>query len=99
MSGNHEAMKKEVVGMYDRAAPLYGQVGTKQFTYFGSLLIERLALPAGAQVLDLASGRGAILLAAAEKVGAACRVVGIDLAPRRRRLVGLGMVAGFALLG
>jgi len=81
MSASHDEMKREVVAMYDRAAPLYGQVGTKQFTYFANLLIERLDIPAAARVLDIASGRGALLFAAAEKVGASGRVVGIDLAP------------------
>ncbi len=74
--------KQTVVGTYDRAAHLYDQVGARRFTYFGGLLVERLNLPAGAQVLDLASGRGALLLAAAEKVGSGGRVIGIDLAPQ-----------------
>ncbi|HVU10581.1 MAG TPA: class I SAM-dependent methyltransferase, partial [Phototrophicaceae bacterium] len=78
--------KQTVVGMYNRAAPLYGQVGTKQFTYFGSLLIERLNIPSGAQVLDIASGRGALLLPAAEKAGSGGRVIGIDLAPEMAAL-------------
>ncbi|MBI1256370.1 MAG: methyltransferase domain-containing protein [Chloroflexi bacterium] len=82
MSQSHEAIKQEVVGTYDRAAHLYGQVGTKQFTYFGNLLIERLNIPSGAHILDLASGRGALVFAAAEKVGESGHVVGIDLAPQ-----------------
>lgn len=82
MNDDHAAIKQEVVGMYNRAASLYGQVGTRQFTYFGQLLIERLSPPVGAHVLDLASGRGAILFAAAEKVGSLGQVIGIDLAPQ-----------------
>ena len=74
-------VKQDIVGLYDRAAPLYDQVGIKQFTYFGNLLIERLAIPAGAQVLDIASGRGALLFPAAERVGSSGHVIGIDLAP------------------
>jgi len=75
-------MKHDVIGTYDRAAHLYDQVGARRFTYFDGLLVERLNIPLGAHVLDLASGRGAMLLAAAEKVGASGRVVGIDLAPQ-----------------
>jgi O-methyltransferase/aklanonic acid methyltransferase len=76
-----QTFKDIVVGMYDRAAPIYGQVGTKQFTYFGHLLVEQLNIPAGAQVLDIAAGRGALLFALAEKVGENGHVLGIDLAP------------------
>ena len=67
--------------MFNRAAPTYGQVGTKQFSYFGRLLVERLAISPGANVLDVATGRGAILFPAAEAVGANGRVIGGDLAP------------------
>lgn len=81
MSDSHVDMKREVVGMFNRAAPLYGQVGTKQFTHFARLLVEQLAIPPGARILDIATGRGALLFAAAEKVGSAGRVFGFDLAP------------------
>ena len=76
-----QQFKDSVIGMYDRAAPIYGQVGTKQFTYFGNLLVERLSIPAGGQALDIAAGRGALLFALAEKVGERGHVLGIDLAP------------------
>ena len=82
MSDSHEAMKREVIGTYDRAAHLYDQVGARRFTYFDGLLVERLNIPSGAHVLDVASGRGAMLLAAAAKVGSTGRVIGIDLAPQ-----------------
>lgn len=74
-------IKEDIVGLYDRAAVTYDQVGIKQFTYFGNLLIERLAIPAGALVLDIACGRGALLFPAAERAGSAGHVIGIDLAP------------------
>jgi O-methyltransferase/aklanonic acid methyltransferase len=80
--------KAEIVGVYDRAASTYDQVGIRTASYFGNLLIEKLNMPAGAQVLDVATGRGALLLPAAQKVGPAGRVIGIDLAP--------GMVAATA---
>lgn len=76
-----QAFKQEVVGVFDRAAPIYDQVGVRQFTHFGNLLIERLAIPSGARVLDVAAGRGALLFPAAERVGLSGQVIGIDLAP------------------
>lgn len=76
------AIKQEVIGVFDRAASLYDQVGTRQFTYFADLLVKRLALPSGASVLDLATGRGALLFAAAVQVGSTGQVIGIDLAPQ-----------------
>jgi ubiquinone/menaquinone biosynthesis C-methylase UbiE len=78
---SHEQLKREIVGVYDRAAGLYDQVGTKQFAYYANLLVDKLKIPTGAQVLDVATGRGALLFAAAEKVGANGYVLGIDLAP------------------
>ncbi|MHB1340004.1 MAG: class I SAM-dependent methyltransferase [Bellilinea sp.] len=77
----HEQLKREIVGVYDRAANLYDHVGVKSFTYYANLLIGELNIPSGARVLDAATGRGALLLAAAEKVGPAGYVLGIDLAP------------------
>ncbi|HLA42518.1 MAG TPA: hypothetical protein VJZ27_03725, partial [Aggregatilineales bacterium] len=67
-------VKQEVVGIYDRAAHLYDQVGTKQFTYFGTLLVNSLPVLPGLSVLDVATGRGALLFAAAEKVGESGKV-------------------------
>ncbi len=77
----HETLKREIVGVYDRAADLYDRVGIKQFTYYSQRLIEKLQIPPNANILDVATGRGALLFAAAEKVGTAGHVLGIDLAP------------------
>ena len=77
----HEQLKREIVGVYDRAAHLYDQVGAKFFTYYANLLVDKLNIPSGACVLDVATGRGALLFAAAEKVGTSGYVLGVDLAP------------------
>jgi len=77
----HERLKHEIVGVYDRAASLYDRAGIKQFTYYANLLVERLDIPLGARVLDVATGRGALLFAAAKRVGPTGYVLGVDLAP------------------
>ena len=77
----HEELKREIVGVYDRAAELYDRVGIKQFTYHAQRLVDKLQIPAGANILDVATGRGALLFAAAEKIGDAGHILGIDLAP------------------
>ena len=77
----HEQLKQEIAGVYHRAAGSYDQVGIRPASYFGSLLIERLNIPAGARVLDVACGRGALLFPAAQQAGPQGRVIGIDLAP------------------
>lgn len=68
-------------GIFNRAAPTYDQVGPRFFTHFGQRLVELAQIPKGAQVLDVATGRGAVLFPAASAVGATGRVIGIDLAP------------------
>lgn len=81
MDTSDAQFKDTVVGMFNRAAPIYGQVGTRQFTHFAKLLIEELGISKGAKALDIAAGRGAILFELAEKVGESGSVIGIDLAP------------------
>lgn len=62
----HAELKREIVGVYDRASSLYDRVGIRQFTYYACLLIEALDIPPGAHVLDAATGSGALLFPAAE---------------------------------
>lgn len=81
----YQQFAQDVVGVFDRAAPLYDQVGGHEFRYFGRQFVEWLNVPAGASVLDIATGRGAILFPAAERVGREGRVTGIDLAPNMIR--------------
>lgn len=76
-----EVRKQEIVGVYDRASLTYDRVGIRTASYFGARLVKSLDIFPGAQVLDVACGRGALLFPAALKVGPAGRVVGIDLAP------------------
>ena len=72
--------KQQTSGIYNRAAAAYDQLGPHYFSYFGRRLVELMQVPAGASVLDVATGRGAVLLPAAAAVGQYGRVVGIDFA-------------------
>lgn len=72
--------KAEVADFYTRVAPAYDHVGPAVFTYFGQRMVELAGIELGARVLDIATGRGANLFIAAERVGASGHVVGIDIA-------------------
>ncbi|MGE0623187.1 MAG: class I SAM-dependent methyltransferase [Pseudomonadales bacterium] len=68
-----------VAGLYDRASPIYDQVGSRQFSRFGNRLVELMGIQPRASVLDVGVGRGANLFPAAKRVGPKGRVVGIDI--------------------
>ena len=72
-------IKQEVAGVFGRAAPTYDRVGPRFFSHFGYRLVELARIPSGANVLDVATGRGAVLLPAAIAVGPRGHVTGIDL--------------------
>jgi ubiquinone/menaquinone biosynthesis C-methylase UbiE len=82
MIDDAQARREHVAGLYSRVAATYGKIGPDLFTPFGRDLVARMNLSLGAQVLDVATGRGAVLFAAAEQVGAAGFVVGIDVAEK-----------------
>lgn len=75
-----DAAKKELIArVFDRTAPTYDRVGPRFFSYFGRRLVDVAALRTGARILDVATGRGAVLLEAAAQVGPKGQVIGIDL--------------------
>jgi ubiquinone/menaquinone biosynthesis C-methylase UbiE len=74
-----ERRKQGVAGVFGRAAPTYDRVGPRFFSYFGRRLVELARIPSGAQALDVATGKGAVLLPAARAVGPDGHVTGIDL--------------------
>lgn len=78
---NDEARKAQggVAGVFGRAAAMYDRVGPRRFTHFGERLVERARLAPGATVLDVATGRGAVMFPAAKRVGPRGRVIGIDV--------------------
>src|SRR5258708_836697 len=74
------AAKRRMAALYSRVAPTDVEQGAPRFAHAGQRLVELAGVGPGDCVLDVASGRGAVLLPAAERVGPTGRVVGIDLA-------------------
>ena len=72
--------KQLLAELYTRAAPDYGEVGAPLFAVAGRRLVEVAGVRPGERVLDVAAGRGAVLLPAAERVGPNGHAVGLDLA-------------------
>jgi ubiquinone/menaquinone biosynthesis C-methylase UbiE len=73
------ATKPMIEELFDGAAARYDCEGPSIFQQWGARLVELMELREGARVLDVATGRGAALLPAAQRVGACGRVVGVDL--------------------
>jgi ubiquinone/menaquinone biosynthesis C-methylase UbiE len=67
---------------WNAAADRYTDPALSFTDYFGSRIIERLALRPGAQVLDVCCGAGAVAIPAAAAVGRRGHVVGVDSAER-----------------
>ena len=76
-----EQAKQYVAGIFDRASETYDQTGVDYFGALGRLVASAAQLRPGERVLDVGSGRGAVLLPAAEAVGSLGSVDGVDLAP------------------
>jgi ubiquinone/menaquinone biosynthesis C-methylase UbiE len=77
--GEAERHKRWVAGVFDRAAATYDRVGDAYHDEFGRQLVRLVDIAEGADLLDVACGRGAVLVPASERVGADGRVVGVDL--------------------
>ena len=89
MTSDPDAAQKEwLAGVFDRAAPNYDRIGDAYHDHFGARLAETAGIHPGACVLDVACGRGAVLLPAAVRAGAGGRVVGVDLSPEMIRTAG-----------
>jgi len=71
--------KRMIEKIFDGTATSYDRVGPSIFSQFGERLVEQMPLARGARVLDVATGKGAVLLPAARRVGSEGHVTGIDL--------------------
>ena len=73
--------QQELAALYSRVAPIYAEQGPPFFEHAGRRLVELAQVRPGDVVLDVATGRGAVLVPAARRAGPAGQVVGIDIAP------------------
>jgi ubiquinone/menaquinone biosynthesis C-methylase UbiE len=78
MTDTPEARKAQTAAQFSRLAPDYDFTGC--FAHFGRRLVESVGVDQGQRVLDVASGRGAVLFPAVERVGPGGHAEGIDLA-------------------
>jgi SAM-dependent methyltransferase len=77
-----EAHKGVTRVVFNEVAADYDAEGVGVFAHFGRRLVEATGVAPGQRVLDVATGRGAILFPAAEVAGPTGEVIGIDLAER-----------------
>jgi ubiquinone/menaquinone biosynthesis C-methylase UbiE len=77
-----EQAKARAAAAYNAAADRYDDAANSFWGRFGRRTVERLSLPTGGSVLDVCCGTGASALPAAEAVGPAGHVIGVDLAQR-----------------
>lgn len=73
------ANKQLIEQIFDGAAEQYNRAGSAIFPRLGARLVELVGLVSGMRVLDIATGSGAVLVAAAPRVGVSGQVVGVDL--------------------
>jgi ubiquinone/menaquinone biosynthesis C-methylase UbiE len=79
MNDNVSGRKSQAKTQFNTVAAEY-DAGPGCFAHFGKQLVTAAKIQSGQRVLDVASGRGAVLFPCAERVGATGGVVGIDLA-------------------
>lgn len=80
-----------MAGVFDRAAPTYDRIGESYHAYFAERMLDKPDLPRDAHLLDIACGRGAVLIAAAARgIGP---LTGIDVSPAMIELAGTDLRA------
>lgn len=75
-----EEAKKKAATAYNAASDFYDHPANTFWGRYGRQTVERLRLAPGERVLDVCCGSGASAIPAAETVGSAGSVVGVDLA-------------------
>ena len=71
--------KAEEAAAYDEAAERFAALSERYAGDLAVLLVERAVIGAGDRVLDVGTGTGVVAAAAAARVGAGGRVVGVDI--------------------
>src|SRR5271157_5768618 len=69
----------KVMELFDKTASVFGEKGCSYFGYFGERLVEHADIGKNDQVLDVATGKGAALLAAARLLGPGGSATGVDI--------------------
>jgi ubiquinone/menaquinone biosynthesis C-methylase UbiE len=84
MDGDPASGKAGVTNFFTNAVSTFGlgDQGIRRFPHFGERLVAVADLPIGGRVLDIATGRGAVLFPAVERVGRTGTGLGIDITPR-----------------
>jgi SAM-dependent methyltransferase len=73
---DHKTWIQEV---FDKASPHYGEKGGSFFEFFGKRLVEVTSPKPGDHILDVATGKGAVLLPAVQAIASTGKAVGIDI--------------------
>lgn len=71
--------KVSIKTTFDAVASQYGEFGCNYFDHFGKRLVEISQLTVGEKVLDVATGKGAVLIPALKAIGQTGHIIGIDL--------------------
>lgn len=71
--------KRRVAALYTQVAADYAELGPPLFAHAGGRLVEIAGVAPADRVLDVATGRGAVLFPAAERIGPSGQVVGMTL--------------------
>jgi ubiquinone/menaquinone biosynthesis C-methylase UbiE len=74
-----QKIKQKNIKIWDKAASILGNVGPDYWKNFGSRLVEISEISKGASIVDIGTGRGAVLFPAIKKVGEQGKVIGIDI--------------------
>jgi O-methyltransferase/aklanonic acid methyltransferase len=78
VSDDAETLKARATTRFNAIADGYDQHGA--FAHFGQRLVAAVGIEPGQRVLDVATGPGAVLFAAAKRIGVAGDLIGVDLA-------------------
>ncbi len=75
----NDSYKHWIEGIFDRASTEYGTAGCDYFNYFGERLVQMTTIPEHARVLDVATGKGAILFPLSKIIKYPGNITGIDI--------------------